>query len=714
MALATGFAQAARAHLASRQPTVIYQGGNRMKIRLSLLAMGAIGCATIASCGSSNELVLNTPPTFVSGVVQRASFDGVGNDLLTAGLGKTGLQTAVAPTITDAANPLASELRRLAIYNNYRALLDMTTNGGFGVLYGPNVDANGVVGTGEGKIAGVEYIAYSDAGSGKQNVTMMVQIPSTFNGAAPCIITAASSGSRGVYGAIATAGEWGLKKGCAVAYTDKGTGNGAHDLASGTVFDINGRPTTVTAGAQFVATTPTGTVANNRVAFKQAHSQQNPEKDWGKFTLQAVKFALYVLNEELAPKASGASTVKFTPDNTLVIASSVSNGGGAALMAGELDTENLIDGIAVGEPQIQPDGSGGATVKFGATTVTGGGKSLMDYTAQAMLYQPCAALASSVAAAPGLAFVNAVAAAGRCTSLAAKGLLTATTTAAQADEALAKIRAAGWLPESDLLQASHFAFAVPAIAVTYVNTYAQANVADNLCGYGFAATGADFKPTAFNPLTFLRLFGTGNGIPPTSGINLVNFANPTGAIIEGAGSASAGGKFDYNLDGAQCIAGKVSDATVAANIKAVQRSGKLQGKPTIIVHGRNDALVPVNHASRPYVAQNKVNDANSKLTYVEVTNAQHFDSFIGNAALPGFDTRYIPLHVYFNRAMDAMYDNLKSGKALPPSQVVRTSPRGGTPGAAPAISAANVPAFSAAPTAADAITFSGTTLTIPQ
>ena len=169
-------------------------------------------------------------------------------------------------------------------------------------------------------------------------------------------------------------------------------------------------------------------------------------------------------------------------------------------MAGEADTENLIDGIAVGEPQIQPDGSGGATVRFGTTTVTGGGKSLMDYTALAMLYQPCAALAPSVATAPAVAFINAAAGAGRCTSLAAKGLLSSTTTATQADEALSKIRAAGWLPESDLLLASHYAFAVPAIAVTYINSYAQANVADNLCGYGFAATGADFKPTAFNQI----------------------------------------------------------------------------------------------------------------------------------------------------------------------------------------------------------------------
>ena len=48
-------------------------------------------------------------------------------------------------------------------------------------------------------------------------------------------MTATSSGSRGVYGAIGTAGEWGLKHGCAVAYADKGTGNGVHDLATNTV-----------------------------------------------------------------------------------------------------------------------------------------------------------------------------------------------------------------------------------------------------------------------------------------------------------------------------------------------------------------------------------------------------------------------------------------------------------------------------------------------
>jgi hydroxybutyrate-dimer hydrolase len=71
------------------------------------------------------------------------------------------------------------------------------------------------------------------------------------------------------------------------------------------------------------------------------------------------------------------------------------------------------------------------------------------------------------------------------------------------------------------------------------------------------------------------------------------------------------------------------------------------------------------------------------------------------------------LHVYWVRAMDAMFARLKNGTALPPSQVVRTVPRGGTPGAAPAITATNVPAISATP-GADAITFSGTSVVIPN
>ncbi len=126
--------------------------------------------------------------------------------------------------------PTAAELRKLAIFNNYRAIVPVAPNGGYGRLFGPNIDAGGNATLGDGKIAGTEYIAYADDGTGRLNVTMLVQIPASFTAAGACIVSTASSGSRGVYGAIGSAGEWGLKRGCAVAYTDKGTGTGVHDL----------------------------------------------------------------------------------------------------------------------------------------------------------------------------------------------------------------------------------------------------------------------------------------------------------------------------------------------------------------------------------------------------------------------------------------------------------------------------------------------------
>ncbi|MBC7992807.1 MAG: D-(-)-3-hydroxybutyrate oligomer hydrolase, partial [Rhizobacter sp.] len=182
--------------------------------------------------------VFNRKPEFVSGDVLSTEYDGVSDDLLTAGLGKSGLAGALPP-FANGLLPTAAELRRAAIYNSYRAIVDMTAAGGYGSLYGPNVDADGVITASEGKVAGAEYIAFSDDGSGQQNVVLMVQVPSHFNPRRACIITATSSGSRGVYGGIST-GEWGLKRGCAVAYTDKGTGSGPHDLASDTVPLIDG------------------------------------------------------------------------------------------------------------------------------------------------------------------------------------------------------------------------------------------------------------------------------------------------------------------------------------------------------------------------------------------------------------------------------------------------------------------------------------------
>ena len=696
-------------------------------IPLTTVAAASLLVAGCLSWSGEGDGVINTKPSYV-GTVASIRYDGSSDDLLTAGLGKTGLASAVAPTTS--ATPTAAELRKLAIYTNYRALLDMTSAGGYGVFYGPNVDAAGVAGTGEGKIAGTEFIAYSDDGTGARNVVLMVQVPDTFNPAQACIITATSSGSRGVYGAIST-GEWGLKRGCAVAYTDKGTGGAPHDLQNDTVALIDGtRSTAAAAGtsAHFKAGLTAAelaafnTATPNRFAFKHAHSQRNPEKDWGRFTLQAVELAYYVLNEKYSPaNPDGRHRYDINPGNTLVIASSVSNGGGAALAAAELDTTGLINGVAVAEPAIEMPAAPGVSVQRGGVRVATTAKTLVDFTSVANLYQACASQSAQLATSPGGFYVVAAWAANRCASLKTKGLLTAATPALQADEALQKLRDYGWEAESDLLHASHIAFEVaPAVTVTFANALARASVRDNLCGFSFGSTTAQGLPTAL-AAGLPTMFATGNGVPPSSGVQLINNLSVGAPLRDLFSFSPSTVKQDFNLDGALCLRNLLTGTDSAAKalqtgLDETRRNGKLGGRPTVIVHGRNDALLPVNHTSRPYTALSKVTDgAKSQLSYIEVANAQHFDGFIGlPTILPGYDSRFVPLHLYLNRALDAVYAKLKNGTALPPSQVVRTLPRGGTAGAAPALTAANVPAISAAPAAADAITMSGTTLVVPD
>jgi hydroxybutyrate-dimer hydrolase len=670
--------------------------------------------------------LFNHRPAFLRGEVRRLDVDGSTDDLLTAGLGKTGL-AGVLPPFADPAAPTAAELRRSAIYNSYRAIVDMTAAGGYGTLYGPNVDAEGVVTAGEGKVAGSEYTAFSRDG----NVVLMVQVPASFDPRNACIVTATSSGSRGVYGAIST-GEWGLKRGCAVAYTDKGTGSGPHDLASDTVPLIDGTRTTAAAAgddAQFRAPLDAGQLAAvnaatpNRLAFKHAHSQRNPEKDWGRYTLQAVEFAYWVLNERHGiPLGHGHTLRTLRPGNTLVIASSISNGGGAAIAAAEQDDDRLIDGVAVSEPAVEvPSDLSAIRVKRG-DTVQATGKPLIDFTTYANLFQSCAAISPQVAGTPGAAFVVPAFAANRCASLHAKGLLAATTTAAQADEALARLASYGWEPESVPLHASLAAFEVaPAVSVTFANALARASVADSLCGYSFAATSAQGVIVPTTPALLAPMAATANGVPPSAGIQLINNLSP-GLPLRDLFSFSPSTLLqDFNLDGALCLRQLLSGSDAQAlalqsGLNDTRRNGNLRGKPALIVHGRADALLPVNHTSRPYTALNKkVEGAHSRLSYIEVTNAQHFDGFIGlPAVLPGYDSRYVPLHVYLNRGLDAMYAHLRHGQALPASQVVRTVPRGGVPGAAPAITSANVPAIVRKPAAADAITWRGGTLVVPD
>jgi len=682
-----------------------------MQIKTIVLALAGM---SIAACGSNEHdddpEDLNAKPGYL-GEISSKTYDGASDDLLTAGLGKSGLAGA-APAYADPANPSASELRRNAIHGNYRAVLDIAANSGYGTLYGPNVDARGVVGSGEGKIAGTEYLAYTD-----DNVTLMVQVPAGFDVKNPCIVTGTSSGSRGIYGAIGSSGEWGLKNNCAVAYNDKGSGTGLYTFDDDSVNLQNGlRATRATAGKNAIFTPQLSDAERaafaaaypGRVAFKHAHSQLDPEKDWGKTTLQAVEFAFYVLNEKYGTLArdNKSHVVALTPKNTITIASSISNGAGAALLAAEQDTKGLISGVAVSEPQIQPRTASGYTVRQGSMAVSAPGKSLFDYATYAALYQPCIAATA--------------AAAGRCSALAAKGLLSGGDLAAQQIDAKARLKAYGWLADSEVLQAAHAGTNI-LVAVTYAYAYGKFSVTDKICGFTFAQTDATGLPLAFTAAQKAGSFATQNGI-----IGSVVYEDSVGgAKAYPFGVSPSNNVADQSLDGFLCLRSLATGADVVtgaaltgtlaaqssrvrAGVAEVAASGNLKGKPAIIVHGRSDTLIPVNFASRAYVGLNAAAEGGaSKLRYIEVTNANHFDSFAN--ALPA---NVVPLHLYLFRALDAMLASLRSSATpLPPSQVVRTVTR---PDNLTAITIANLPAIGMSPTAVNTITVSGTTLTVPD
>ena len=274
------------------------------------------------------------------------------DDLLTAGLGGDGLRAAAAPAFADAEHPTPSELRRRALWSNWRGIADLAPVGSYGRIYGSTAH-----------VPGREFNALATGPGASQPHRVLVQVPDAFDTGKRCVLVTASSGSRGIYGSISVAGAWGLPKGCAVAYTDKGAGTDYFDLDAGQGARADGTPGT---RADMLAFAP-DTTATSGVAFKHAHSRDNPEADWGRHVKQAAQFALQSLDSAF-PQAA-----PFTFDNTRVIAVGISNGGGAVLRAAELDGERWLDAVVAGEPNV----------------TVAGARPLYDYSTQAALLMPC-------------------------------------------------------------------------------------------------------------------------------------------------------------------------------------------------------------------------------------------------------------------------------------------------------------------------------------
>lgn len=161
------------------------------------------GCGMLGACGGSNDdnNVPDSTKSAFTGKVTTNQHNGVSDDLPAIGLGANGLAPTTALATVNPTAPMAAELRRLATCANYRALVDAVAEGGYDTLYGPGIDVSGSVMQDPGMIPSTEYMAYSGDGAGWQNVMSFVQIPGSFDVNNPCIITATSSGLRGIYGA---------------------------------------------------------------------------------------------------------------------------------------------------------------------------------------------------------------------------------------------------------------------------------------------------------------------------------------------------------------------------------------------------------------------------------------------------------------------------------------------------------------------------------
>ena len=85
----------------------------------------------------------------------------------------------------------------------------------------------------------------------------------------------------------------------------------------------------------------------------------------------------------------------------------------------------------------------------------------------------------------------------------------------------------------------------------------------------------------------------------------------------------------------------------------------------MMVHGRRDALIPVNHASRAYYALNRqVEGEGGALRYYEIENAQHLDAL--NPLYAGAGLSFVPIDYYVKQGLDLMWAHLTDGAALPP------------------------------------------------
>ncbi|MBI0153544.1 3-hydroxybutyrate oligomer hydrolase family protein [Gilliamella sp. W8128] len=604
-------------------------------------------------------------------------YDGDSDDLVTAGIGFTPLSSMIQKfKFADPANPTTQELRRAKL-NRF-----IDTKTGEGQLFG--FKQKNLSPLFDGKIAGSEILATLKEG----NVGILLQIPVDFDKKKPCIVAVPASNYDGLYNAkdMQIRGLWGLKHNCAVVYNDKGLGNGIYDITNQQGFTIEGKIAKdnllfnpkIKNREIFIENNP------NRYAVKQLHSKQNPEHNWGKYILNSIEFALYEINDRF----SATNTRDFNADNTLILIYGAEDGASAALKAGELDKNGIIDGIVAVNPQIQPNPDiTSLSIQNKTSARSLKYNSIPDYATLAALYIPCAIPAiepnkSDNNVPYALKYLYSQ---NRCDALKKAKLLTTGTP----KEALDKLHDYGWRPEMEI-QLPYFYYKESiAFPYQYISSYGRFDVTENMCDYSVASTQQDRlynfgEVMPLKEVNFSEIWSLSNGHLPiwadkdVTAIDLVvnkDIVSPRRAWYS---SSEIENQIDYGIKGAICLREKITEKRVIDGLKQVQATGNLNKIKTFIVHGQNNVKQLIDHTSRPYVALNSaVEGKESQLRYIEVENASYLD---GKSP---FDNTLLAIDYYGEDAIEWLWANLTNNTTLPESQIIRTKPRGGSIGQAP-------------------------------
>lgn len=564
------------------------------------------------------------PVDFLASEVQVSSHRA-GDDLLSAGLGLDGLRLPAAP-FANPLQPTVSELRRRAIHASWAGIADLSAHGGYGTVYGAVP-----------LVPGREYHAFARLRDAGQPFRVLLQAPDDFDRAARCLVVTASSGSRGVYGAQALAGAFALPRGCAVVHTDKATGAGYYDSADQSGVGLDGRRQKSGTGLlEFEPRSPPAT----GIGVKHAHSQDNPEAAWGHHVLHAARFGLAMMDRAYPEHAP------FTADNTHIIATGLSNGGGAVLQAAGMDSSGLLDAVVAIEPNVHVPG----------------GRPLYDYATEAAIWLPCALLEPRLADAPMAAPLHAAGLL-RCATLQQHGLVSAGLPMQQASEALEHLLGHGWtLPVLRVAAASTALDLWRAVAAGYASAYLRADVETMPCGFSYRSGGA-----APGTEAVLRAgwWADGSGIPPGNGIVLAD--------------AGIGAMPDPLWPGLQCLRALWQGDDVTAQqlrqgVAELTAQLPREGLPVWLVHGARDGLIPPQFTSDAYMAWLARHGRSAH--YWKIEHGQHFDAFLG---LPRLGDGLVPLLPYAYTALDQVYRHVVHGAPLQPGATPRSQPRGAGP-----------------------------------